>query len=77
MNLAIPVIELLIEVGKFVNAKNATALHDRVLDLKRRYNEELSKGDMVDDALLYSLNVELQYIIGVYSSTLKGQGTSD
>ena len=77
MNLAIPVIELLIEVGKFVNAKNATALHDRVLDLKRRYNEEISKGDMVDDALLYSLNVELQYIVGIYSSTLKGQGTSD
>lgn len=77
MNLAIPVIELLIEVGKFVNAKNATALHDRVLDLKRRYNEELSKGDMVDDALLYSLHVELQYIVGIYSATLKGQGTSD
>ena len=77
MNLAIPVIELLIEVGKYLNAKNATALHDRVLDLKRRYNEELAKGDMVDDALLYTLNVELQHIVGVYSATFKGQGTTD
>lgn len=77
MNLAIPVIELLIQVGKFINAKNATALHDRVLDLKRRYNEELSKGDMVDDALLYSLNLELHNVVTIYRSHLEGQGTKD
>ena len=77
MNLAIPVIELLIQVGKFINAKNETALHDRVLDLKRRYNEELSKGDMVDDAMLFSINMELHNIVTIYSSYLAGQGTKD
>lgn len=77
MNIAIPVLELLVEVGKFINAKNATALQDRVFDLKKRYNEELSKGDMVDDAMLYTLNLELHNLIAIYRTAIEGQGTKD
>lgn len=77
MNLAIPVLELLVEVGKFINAKNATALQDRVFDLKKRYNEELSKGDLVDDAMLHTLSLELHDIVSIYSASFKGQGTKD
>lgn len=77
MNLAIPVIELLIQVGKFINNENANSLHDRVLELKKRFNEELSKGDMVDDALLYTLSTELQHIVSVYSASLERPGTKN
>ena len=77
MNLAIPVLELLVEVGKFINAKNATALQDRVFDLKKRYNEELAKGDLVDDAMLHTLSLELHDIVTIYRSSLERQGTQD
>lgn len=74
MNLAFfgSVVELLVEVGKYINHSKATELQEKVLDLKRRWDEEISKGDDVDDALLYSIERELWDICEVYRSELKG-----
>lgn len=79
MNLAFfgSVVELLLEIGKYLNHEKATELQEKVLDLQRRWDEEVSKGDSMDDALLYTIERELWDICKVYSSSLKGQAAKN
>ena len=77
MELIGPLLDLLIQVGKFVNFHNSNAVLDRVLELRQLYDEEMAKGQDRDDALVYSIRAELRHICNLYCTTLKGQAASD
>jgi hypothetical protein len=72
-----PLINLLVEVGKIVNFENSHALADRVLRLRDEYHAEIAKGSGRDDALIYSIRLELFNISDLYSTNLKGQAVKN
>ncbi len=73
MNLIVPIVELLVQVGRFVNAERATALQEKVLKLRRMYDEEVAKGENRDDAFVDSIVFELCDLCEVYRSELERQ----
>lgn len=73
MELILPVINLLTEVGKLVNFHNSHAVLDRIAELKTLYEQEISKGTLRDDALVFSIRLELCNICNLYCATVKGQ----
>jgi hypothetical protein len=75
MELILPVINLLTEVGKLVNFHNSNAVLDRIAELKTLYEEEMAKGTLRDDALVFSIRLELCNICNIYCATVKGQTT--
>ena len=77
MDIFSSVIVLLTEVGKFINAERRTKYQDKVFDLKGRYDEEMAKGDLRDDALIYSLRRELRDICELYGAELKGSSPTN
>jgi hypothetical protein len=76
MELIGSLLDLLIQVGKFVNFHNANAVRDRVMDLRVLYDQEMAKGDNRDDALVYSIRAELRHICQLYCSALERPPTS-
>lgn len=75
MELIGPLLALLSEVGKMVNFHNSNAVLERIEELKRIYEQELAKGPGRDDALVYSVRLELRHICNLYCSAIKGQTT--
>ena len=73
MELIFPVIGLLTEVGKLVNFHNSNAVLDRIAELRALYEQELAKGVDRDDALVFSIRLELCNICNIYCATIKGQ----
>lgn len=73
MELIGPLLALLSEVGKMVNFHNSNAVLERIEELKRIYEQELAKGPGRDDALVYSLRLELRNICNLYCAAIKGQ----
>ena len=66
------ILNLLTELGKIVNFENQTVIQDRIKELRGLYDTEIAKGPDRDDALIYSLRVELRDICELYCATIKG-----
>ncbi len=77
MEMLTPLFGLLLEVGKFINNEKSNELEKRVLRLRNQYAEEMAKGSLRDDALIYSIRRELFDLCDLYSSQLKGQAAKD
>lgn len=73
MELIRPLLGLLTEVGKIINFENAQSLSERVETLRKVYDHEISKGPLRDDALIYTIRLELRDICELYCASLKGQ----
>ncbi|NDC57042.1 MAG: hypothetical protein EBZ69_09625 [Alphaproteobacteria bacterium] len=76
MDLIGPLLDLLVQVGKFVNFHNANAVKDRVMNLRVMYDQEMAKGENRDDALVYSIRAELRHICQLYCAHLERPPTS-
>lgn len=66
-------LNLLTEIGKFVNFEKQNSVQNRILELRAIYDNEISKGTLRDDALIYSIRIELRDICELYCAVLKGQ----
>jgi hypothetical protein len=77
MEIFTPILNLLIEIGKIVSFENQTAIIERVRRLREDYDREMSKGSSRDDALIYSLRLELCDICELYCAQIKGQTSKD
>lgn len=54
------IIKLLTEVGKFVNIKEEKERAENILDLKRKRNEELAKGQFSDDGVIERIEKDIE-----------------
>jgi hypothetical protein len=72
MELIGPLLGLLAEIGKIINFENSHSVQERVEELRKAYDLEISKGPARDDALIYSIRVELRDICELYCATIKG-----
>lgn len=70
-------LSLLTEVGKIVNFEKQTSVQERIRELRAIYDNEISKGTLRDDALIYSVRIELRDICELYCALLKGQTTKN
>ncbi len=73
MELISPLLSLLTEIGKIVNFENSVKIQQRIEELTIAYEKEVAKGPNRDDALVYSIRLELRNICILYSANLKGQ----
>jgi hypothetical protein len=76
MALAEALLSIVNEGLKFLNAKEATRIQEKVMALRENYLDELSKGSMRDDALLDMYERELLDISGLFLASLKGTSPS-
>ena len=68
-----PLLNLLIEVGKIINFENQTSVQERIKKLREDYDVEMAKGSLRDDALIYSIRVELRDICELYCAHIERQ----
>lgn len=68
---------LLTEVGKLLNFERKTAVQERIQELRSLYDAELSKGNRRDDALIYTIRLELRDICELYRANLAQQVIKD
>jgi hypothetical protein len=73
----VPLLLSIISEGlKFLNEFQANRLRERVINLRERFNEEMAKGSLRDDAALDSYERELRelgelFLASIKSATLK------
>ena len=72
MDFITPLINLTVEALRLWNLEKATEFQDKVYTLLKRYDHEVSKGHLRDDALVDSIRIELRDICQLYHSELKG-----
>lgn len=73
MEFITPLIQLTVEALKLWNHEKATEFQDKAYNLLKRYDYEMAKGSLRDDALIYSIRTELCDLCNLYSTQLKGQ----
>lgn len=77
MDFIAPLINLTIEALRLWNHEKATEFQDKVYNLLKRYDNEVSKGHLRDDALVDCIRIELRDICELYGSQLKGSLPQD
>lgn len=73
MELIGPLLSLLTEVGKLINSDKSAEVMERITELRKLYDMEISKGSGRDDALIYSIRIELCDLCNLYCAYLKGK----
>jgi hypothetical protein len=76
MDFITPLISLTVEALKLWNANKATEFQDKVYNLLKRYDHEISKGPFRDDALVDNIRIELRDLCGLYHTQLKGPSST-